>query len=168
MSILSRKCSLLEVRGSFPAKMIRRVRKQKLPANNSSLLTSTATKGPVDFQLASEIINHCQIRRRWTFTQKLAVIASHVQKRKRKIRGDYRSINFFATMMNRHIEKKNRACEKLLTDYTLRHKKLYQFTLRLLKLAKAKRLKAWRKGMHEYWAQIRELLAKAMSLLLWD
>ena len=145
MSTLSRKCPLLKVRGSFPAKMIRRVRKQKLPANNSSLLTSTATKGPVDFQLASEIINHCQIRRRWTFTQKLAVIASHVQKRKRKIRGDYRSTNFFATMMNRHIEKKNRACKKLLTDYTLRHKKLYQFTLRLLKLAKAKRVKVWRK-----------------------
>ena len=168
MSTLSRKCLLLKVRGSFPAKMIRRVRKQKLPANNSSLLTSTATKGPVDFQLASEIINHCQIRRRWTFTQKLAVIASHVQKRKRKIRGDYRSINFFATMMNRHIEKKNRACEKLLTDYTLRHKKLYQFTLRLLKLAKTKRLKAWRRGMYEYWAEIRGLLARAMSLLLWD
>ena len=156
MSTLSRKCLLLKVRGSFPAKMIRRVRKQKLPANNSSLLTFT------------EITNHRRIRRRWTFTQRLAVIASHVQKRKRKIRGDYRSINFFATMMNRHIEKKNRACEKLLTDYTLRHKKLYQFTLRLLKLAKTKRLKAWRRGMYEYWAEIRGLLARAMSLLLWD
>ena len=231
MSTLSRKCLLLKVRGSFPAKMARRLRKrgkskQKLLANYSSLFTWTATKGPIDFKLASEILEHRRIYiyRRWIFARKLAVVSSYVAKRKRKMHGDHRSTNLFATMMTRQIEKKDRACERLLTKYTLKHKKVNQLALRLLKMAKAKttlmsmkmaktkRLKAWRRGMYDYWteikdvfdlktvpwthsdhvmarlkaaltqmkrfetttcrgwqqAEIRELLTRAMSLLLWD
>ena len=151
----------LEMRTSYPAKMTRRVKEQKPPTNSSS-------KGPVDTQLVSEIINICKIRHRWTFTQKLAAMASHLQRRKRQVRGDYRSINFFATMMKHHVKEKSRAYKKLLNDYTIRHKKLYQSTLRLLKLVKDKRIKMWHEEMQEYWVQIRKLLAKAFTLLLWD
>ena len=168
MSTPSSECLSLEVRASFPAKMTRRVREQKLPANTSCRLTSSPSEGPVDTHLVSKIINLCQIRRRWTFTQKLAVIAGYLQKRKRKVRGDHRSVNFFANMMNHHVKKKNRAYKKLLNDYTIRHKKLYQSTLRLLKLVKDKRIKMWHEEMQEYWVQIRKLLAKAFTLLLWD
>ena len=176
MATVSRKCLLLRVRGSFAAQMTRRLKKrgkskQKLLANDSSLFTWTAMKGPIDFKLASEILEHRRIYtyRRWICARKLAVVSSYVAKRKRKMHGDHRSTNLFATMMTRQIEKKDRACERLLTKYTLKHKKVNQLALRLLKMAKAKltlmsmkmaktnKLKAWRRGMYDYWTEIKDV-----------
>ena len=176
MSTLGRKCLLLKVRGSFAAKMTRSLKKkgkfqQKLLANHSSLFTWTTTKGPLDFKLASEILEHRRIYiyRRWIFNRQLAVVSSHVAKRRRKMHGDHRSTSLLATMMSRQIEKKDKACERLLTKCVLRNKETNQHALRLLKMARAKlslmsgkmaktnKFKDWRKGMLNFWNEMKDV-----------
>ena len=176
MPTLSRKVLLLKVRGSFAAKMTRSLKKKgkfqrKLLANHSSLFTWTTTKGPLDFKLASEVLEYRRIHiyRRWILNRQLAVISSHVAKRRRKMYGDHRSTSLFANMMKRQVERKDKACERLLTKCVLRNKEINQHALHLLKMARAKlwfmsgkmaktnKFKVWRKGMLNFWKEMKDV-----------
>ena len=176
MLTLSRKVLLLKVKGSFADKMTRSLKKKgkfqrKLLTHQSSLFTWAATEGPQDFKLASEVLEHRRVHiyRRWILNRQLAVISSHVAKRRRKMLGDHRSTSLFANIMKRQVERKDEVCERLLTKCVLRNKEINQHALRLLKMARAKlslmsgkmaktnKFKVWRKGMLNFWKEIKDV-----------
>ena len=176
MLTLSKKVLLLKVRGSFADKMTRSLKRKgkfqrKLLTHQSSLFTWTATKGPQDFKLASEILEHRRVHifRRWILNRQLAVISSHVAKRRRKMFGNHRSTSLFAKMMRHQVERKDKACERLLTKCVLKNKETNQHALRLLKMARAKlwfmsrkiaktnKFKAWRQGMLNFWREMKDV-----------
>ena len=176
MPTLDTRVLLLKVRGSFAAKMARVLKKRskfqrKLLTHQSSLFTWTTEKGPLDFKLASEILEHRRVYvyRRWILHRQLAVISSHVAKRRRKMFGNHRSTSLFANMMKRQVEREDQACERLLTKCVLKNKEINQHALRLLKMARAKlslmsgkiaktnKFKAWRQGMLDFWKEMKDV-----------
>ena len=176
MATLNTKCLLLRVRGSFAVQMTRQLKKkgkskQKLLASDASLFIWSNMEDPNDFKLGSEILERRRVHtyRRWLRARKLAVVSSCVAKRRRKMYGDHRSTNLFATIMGRQLQKRDRASEKLFTRCMEKHKEKHQLALRLIKrvpakltlvssqMTKSKKFKAWRKGVQDFWDEVKDV-----------
>ena len=131
-----------------------------------------AMRGPVDFKLCSEILEYRRVRvyRRWRFSRWLAALSSYSAKRRRKMRGDWRSVNLHAARMTGFIRRRDRANNKLLTMYSLRYSDQVTAAMEELRMAKAKahrmcakmaetkRLKMWKGAMHMFWTEIKMIM----------
>ena len=129
----------------------------------------TAMRGPVDFRLCSEVLEYRRIYmwRRKRFTGNLMRLSSHRAKRKRRAHGDLRSTNFFAARMTSYVKRRDRSNDRLLSRYALRYEKGHKLAQRLLrmahakttlmsmKMAKTKKLQAWRSGMYKFWTEVK-------------